>query len=214
VSDTLTPLGVGHLSPSAGHSGWWLGHEAEHERSGAVAPEYDRVSGRGGYLGAGDHHRPEAGADGDDADAVALGRFLDDAGRCVAGRPLPAPARWAEHPLRERSAPAGGGHTLYADRTFFGVYRVREDTSRHFVSLVHGTTTHGRQVIGDTNPEPLTYFHRHSPVGQVFEVLGGQASSVGVIGLGTGTLAAYAQPGSKWTFYEIDGAVERIARAH
>jgi hypothetical protein len=109
-------------------------------------------------------------------------------------------------------APAGGGHTLYADRTFFGVYRVREDTSRHFVSLVHGTTTHGRQVIGDTNPEPLTYFHRHSPVGQMFEVLGRQASSVGVIGLGTGTLAAYAQPGSKWTFYEIDGAVERIAR--
>ena len=35
---------------------------------------------------------------------------------------------------------------------------------------------------------------------------------MGVIGLGTGTLAAYAQPGSTWTFYEIDGAVERIAR--
>jgi hypothetical protein len=109
-------------------------------------------------------------------------------------------------------APAGGGHTLYADRTFFGVYRVREDTSRNFVSLVHGTTTHGRQVIGDTNPEPLTYFHRRSPVGQIFEVLGPTAKTVGVIGLGTGTLAAYAQPGSQWTFYEIDGAVERIAR--
>ncbi len=37
-------------------------------------------------------------------------------------------------------------------------------------------------------------------------------TSVGVIGLGTGTLAAYAQPGSRWTFYEIDAAVERIAR--
>jgi hypothetical protein len=109
-------------------------------------------------------------------------------------------------------APAGGGQTLYADRTFFGVYRVRTDPARHFVSLVHGTTTHGRQVIGDTDPEPLTYFHRKSPIGQVFETLGANASSVGVIGLGTGTLAAYAQPGSRWTFYEIDGAVERIAR--
>ena len=109
-------------------------------------------------------------------------------------------------------APAGGGQTLYADRTFFGVYRVRTDTSRHFVSLVHGTTTHGRQVVGDANPEPLTYFHRESPIGQVFEVLGAHAGSVGVIGLGTGTLAAYARPGSQWTFYEIDGAVERIAR--
>jgi hypothetical protein len=109
-------------------------------------------------------------------------------------------------------APAGGGQTLYADRTFFGVYRVRTDASRHFVSLVHGTTTHGRQVVGDANPEPLSYFHRESPIGQVFEVLGADAGSVGVIGLGTGTLAAYARPGSQWTFYEIDGAVERIAR--
>ena len=60
-------------------------------------------------------------------------------------------------------APAGGGQTLAADRTFFGVYRVRTDPARHFVSLVHGTTTHGRQVIGETNPEPLTYFHRQEP---------------------------------------------------
>jgi hypothetical protein len=109
-------------------------------------------------------------------------------------------------------APAGGGQTLAADRTFFGVYRVRTDPARHFVSLVHGTTTHGRQVIGDTNPEPLTYFHRNSPIGQIFETLGADAKSVGVIGLGTGTLAAYAQPDSRWTFYEIDGAVERVAR--
>ena len=109
-------------------------------------------------------------------------------------------------------APAGGGQTLAADRTFFGVYRVRTDPERHFVSLVHGTTTHGRQIIGEPNPEPLTYFHRKSPIGQVFATLGADAKSVGVIGLGTGTLAAYAQPESRWTFYEIDAAVERIAR--
>jgi len=109
-------------------------------------------------------------------------------------------------------APIGGVQTLYADRTFFGVYRVKTDPARNFVSLVHGTTIHGRQVIGDPNPEPQTYFHRGSPIGQVFKVLGADATSVGVIGLGTGTLAAYAQPGSNWTFYEIDPAVERIAR--
>jgi hypothetical protein len=109
-------------------------------------------------------------------------------------------------------APAGGGQTLYADRTFFGVYRVRTEPSRNFVKLLHGTTIHGRQVMGDTSPEPQTYFHRQSPIGQVFTQLGADATSVGVIGLGTGTLAAYAQPGSRWTFYEIDAAVERIAR--
>jgi hypothetical protein len=109
-------------------------------------------------------------------------------------------------------APAGGGQTLFADRTFFGVYRVRTEPARNFVSLMHGTTLHGRQVIGDPSPEPQTYFHRQSPIGQLFETLAGDAKSVGVIGLGTGTLAAYAQPASRWTFYEIDEAVERIAR--
>jgi spermidine synthase len=109
-------------------------------------------------------------------------------------------------------APVEGGHVWYADRTFFGVYRVRTDAANHLVSLAHGTTTHGAQVAGDKNPEPLTYYHRQSPIGQLFATLGPSARSVGVIGLGAGTLAAYVQPGASWSFYEIDAAVERIAR--
>jgi hypothetical protein len=35
---------------------------------------------------------------------------------------------------------------------------------------------------------------------------------VGVIGLGTGTLAAYGQTGQHWTFYEIDPAIVRLAQ--
>ena len=108
-------------------------------------------------------------------------------------------------------APVEGGRALYAERTFFGVYRVRTDAN-HLVSLAHGTTTHGAQVIGEVNPEPLTYYHRQSPIGQLFAALGPAARSVGVIGLGAGTLAAYVQPGASWSFYEIDEAVERIAR--
>ena len=37
-------------------------------------------------------------------------------------------------------------------------------------------------------------------------------AEVGVLGLGAGTIAAYAEPGERFTFYEIDPAVERIAR--
>ena len=33
-----------------------------------------------------------------------------------------------------------------------------------------------------------------------------------MVGLGVGTLAAYSQPGEHWTFFEIDPAIERIAR--
>jgi hypothetical protein len=108
-------------------------------------------------------------------------------------------------------APVEGGRVLYAERTFFGVYRVRTDAN-HLLSLAHGTTTHGAQVIGEVNPEPLTYYHRQSPIGQLLATLGPAARSVGVIGLGAGTLAAYVQPGASWSFYEIDEAVERIAR--
>jgi hypothetical protein len=35
---------------------------------------------------------------------------------------------------------------------------------------------------------------------------------IGVVGLGAGSLAAYARPGQTWTFFEIDPTVERIAR--
>ena len=40
----------------------------------------------------------------------------------------------------------------------------------------------------------------------------GSVHRVAVIGLGTGEIACYAQPGEDWTFYEIDPLVEQIAR--
>jgi SAM-dependent methyltransferase len=47
----------------------------------------------------------------------------------------------------------------------------------------------------------------------MFGALAGSAGqSVGVVGLGTGALAAYAKPGQSWTFYEIDPVVVHLAR--
>ena len=107
------------------------------------------------------------------------------------------------------------GQTLYAERTFFGVYRVQRDTSGKYVALAHGTTLHGMQAVsGKERMEPLTYYHRQGPFGQAFEAFSrvSPVENAAVIGLGVGTLAAYADPGQRWTFYEIDPAVERIAR--
>jgi spermidine synthase len=42
--------------------------------------------------------------------------------------------------------------------------------------------------------------------------LGGSRRDVAAIGLGTGALACYRRPGERWTFFEIDAAVEKIAR--
>lgn len=103
---------------------------------------------------------------------------------------------------------------LFSDRTFFGVQRVLGDEGGSFHRLMHGTTLHGLQSTDpDLKLEPLSYYHRDSPVGQVFSDLpAADAPNIGVIGLGTGSLACYARPDQDWTFFEIDPAMERIAR--
>src|SRR5262249_13650307 len=104
---------------------------------------------------------------------------------------------------------------LYAQRTFFGVYRVSLDRNAQYHALAHGTTLHGMQALDPARQaEPLTYFHRTGPFGQAFATLPqvSQTPSVAVVGLGVGTLASYATSHQHWTFFEIDPAVEHIAR--
>lgn len=111
------------------------------------------------------------------------------------------------------------GRLLHIERDFFGVVRVTEDESGMFRRLFHGSTLHGQERIGldkgVTADEPLTYFTRSGPIGDLFRAIGPRPKKaggrVGVVGLGAGTLAAYAAPGQRWTFYEIDPAIVRIA---
>ncbi|MDP8930858.1 MAG: fused MFS/spermidine synthase, partial [Actinomycetota bacterium] len=104
------------------------------------------------------------------------------------------------------------GDALHTERTFFGVARVHAQGDRHV--LVHGTTIHGWQ---DRRPDHLTvpqsYYERSGPIGDVFAAYGAQplADEVGLIGLGTGGLAAYGRAGQTLTFYEIDHAIVDIA---
>jgi hypothetical protein len=98
-------------------------------------------------------------------------------------------------------------------RSFFGVYTIKHDPAGYHV-LVHGTTVHGAQ---HTDPaarrEPLTYYHRGGALGQIFEALDDHPPElVGAVGLGVGTVACYRRPGQRWTFFEIDPLVLRIAR--
>lgn len=107
---------------------------------------------------------------------------------------------------------AGGHDVLERGRNFFGV-RVVKAESGSVRSLTHGTTLHGNQVRAAGLPQPTTYYHPGSPIGQL--IAGGPRTltqRTAAIGLGTGTLAAYSQPGDRWTFYEIDPEIVRIAR--
>jgi spermidine synthase len=103
---------------------------------------------------------------------------------------------------------------LHRERGFFGDLHVRHDSSGRYVQLIHGTTLHGMQSRDPASRgEPLTYFHKTGPVGQLFAALAGEEAPrrVAVMGLGIGTLASYATPGQDWTYYEIDPAVVRLA---
>jgi hypothetical protein len=107
------------------------------------------------------------------------------------------------------------GHLLYRERSFFGVSRVAVAPDGKYRLLVHGGTVHGRQSLDPARRrEPLAYYHRSGPIGQVLEVVqeGGARRSIAVVGLGTGSMACYAEPDEQWTFYEIDPVVEQIAR--
>ncbi len=106
--------------------------------------------------------------------------------------------------------------TLASVRSFFGIYRVRSLPAERAVALQHGTTMHGLQsLLPGEERTPLGYYERSGPFGRLFaardKILPGM-NSVGVVGLGTGGLGCYAQRGQKWTFLEIDAAVERLAR--
>ena len=113
----------------------------------------------------------------------------------------------------ERGAGAGSEATLLQERTFFGVLRVQQRGDGENVQrqLLSGTTIHGVQFPGSAR-RPTSYFGELTGIGLALSQRDPQRpSTLGVIGLGIGTLAAYGRPGDRFRFYEIDPAVIRIA---
>lgn len=109
--------------------------------------------------------------------------------------------------------PGVHGRAAVRMRSFYGVHRVTEQDGMR--RLVHGNTVHGQQFLfGPKRREALAYYHATGPIGRMLTELEGdqRRQRVGLIGLGTGSLAAYAQPGQRWTFFEIDPTVVQLAR--
>lgn len=107
--------------------------------------------------------------------------------------------------------------TDVAARNFYGTLRVLETGHGAFAyrSLLNGGVEHGGQFASaGLRRWPTAYYAPQSGVGRV--LLAAQANlaqKVGVIGLGTGTLAAYSRPGDTYVFYEINPLVASIARS-
>jgi hypothetical protein len=103
------------------------------------------------------------------------------------------------------------GQTLTRHRSFYSALRVTTDNERKYHQLVHGNTIHGRQSLDPRGRQtPRGYYYPGGPLGDLFALSRGPR--VAVVGLGIGEMAAYARPGERWTFYEIDPLVARIAR--
>ncbi len=109
-----------------------------------------------------------------------------------------------------------GSHLL--DRNFYGALRVTDlpplvpgDERR---LLLNGSINHGEQYLApDKRREAITYFSHASGLGVGLDELGKDGPlKVGVIGLGTGTIAAYCRPGDTYRFYEINPLVLEIAQ--
>jgi hypothetical protein len=102
---------------------------------------------------------------------------------------------------------------LLRARTFFGVIEIRPAAGGAAFAEYSGTTLHGLQFIDARQGEPTTYYVRSGPLGGAFDDLRARTSnpSIGVVGLGVGTVAAYAVAGDTLTFFEIDQAVIDLA---
>ncbi|MBW3638153.1 MAG: fused MFS/spermidine synthase, partial [Armatimonadetes bacterium] len=106
---------------------------------------------------------------------------------------------------------------LSTQRSFFGVHRVLLSPDGKFRLLTHGATTHGVERVPEKSQrraEPLSYYSRRGPVGDIFRAANApnRRLRVAVVGLGGGAVAAYIERGQNWTFYEIDPIVAQIAR--
>jgi hypothetical protein len=103
-------------------------------------------------------------------------------------------------------------------RNFYGGLRVKDSgplTAQDSVrTLIHGTINHGEEYLNPTKRDiPITYYGGGSGVAQaVRDRQKNGPIRIGVIGLGTGTMAAFGKPGDYIRFYEINPLVPRIAR--
>jgi hypothetical protein len=138
--------------------------------------------------------------------------------------------RWPEHRaalvftmIAAFALTPSDNQTVHVERSFFGTHRVTVSDDGAMRTLLHGTTVHGAVRLKDAagnpvrTPAPATYYHVESPMARGVAVARaalaaqGKPLRVGIVGLGAGSLACYAEPGEAWRYYEIDPVVARIA---
>ena len=106
---------------------------------------------------------------------------------------------------------------LLETRNFYGSLRVKSSVTpagAPMRELLNGTIQHGTQIFTpELSHTPTTYYAPDSGIGLALEhCCASRPRSLGVVGLGVGTLAAYGRAGDRIRFYEINPAVLPIAQ--
>jgi len=153
--------------------------------------------------------------------------FRDQKSRLYGGRPLWA---WAFLYCSFMALAAALGIQMHGavkdaiaiKRNFFGVLKVLEDNkdnpAEHRIVLMHGRIEHGYQFTDrDKHYWPTAYFGQTSGVGMAIRFHPRRLDPnlrhlrIGVVGLGTATLAAYGEEGDYFRFYEINPDVLQLS---
>ncbi len=113
-----------------------------------------------------------------------------------------------------------GDRVIDQRRNFYGLLRVKvteaEGTQDLGNTLYHGQTLHGFQYLDEEmSDRPTTYYGPTSGIGTLLDYFKpDEHLHVGVVGLGTGTIAYYGMTGDTYQFFEIDTDIIDIARNH
>ncbi len=109
-----------------------------------------------------------------------------------------------------------GSERVYRSRNFYGVLTVYEHEKNqplsHYFLLQHGRITHGLQFADPVQATwPISYYGKDSGIGLAVDALPAGQRRIGVVGLGTGTMAAFGRAGDYLRFYEINPQVHAVA---
>jgi hypothetical protein len=119
---------------------------------------------------------------------------------------------------------ATDSRTIHRHRTFYGIHEVtnqrlydaHNDRWINIHVIHHGTTIHGIQYNEpDLELEPLGYYHFEGPCGMIMNTIKAmrpEGARIGIMGLGSGAIAAHGREQDEIVFFEIDPEVEAIAR--
>ena len=150
----------------------------------------------------------------------ALQQRLKDSRGLAAGSAatLAAAALYGAYWMHDWQSP--GGNNTYNARNFYGTVSVlqfdRDDPLEHVYQFRSGSIKHGMQYAHpDKRHIPTAYYGGDSGCARAMKYVSKKPGArIGVVGLGVGTIATYAQPGQYVRFYEINPEVEKIARTH